>query len=66
MKIRRLEGPPPGGEHEILKLMVNLEEYMNEDLDGIDPLIKLTVIHYQFDSIHPFYELVIHSAHDGY
>lgn len=47
---------PPSGELEIFKLMTNLEKYINEDFDGIDPLIKLAVIHYQFESIHPFYD----------
>jgi len=47
---------PPGSEAEILKLMRNLEAYINEDTDGVDPLIKLAVIHYQFESIHPFYD----------
>ena len=47
---------PPSGEIEILDLMSNLEKYINEDFDGIDPLIKLAVIHYQFESIHPFYD----------
>jgi Fic family protein len=32
---------PPSGEQEIRKLMATLEKYMNEDFDGIDPLIKL-------------------------
>ena len=47
---------PPSGEREILTLMANLEKYINEDYDSIDPLIKLAVIHYQFESIHPFYD----------
>jgi Fic family protein len=47
---------PPSGEAEILDLMGNLEKYINEDFDGIDPLVKLAVIHYQFESIHPFYD----------
>ena len=47
---------PPAGEDEIKNLMSNLEEYINVDLDGTDPLIKLAVIHYQFESIHPFYD----------
>lgn len=46
---------PQSGEGEIRNLMSNLEKYINEDFDGIDPLIKLAVIHYQFESIHPFY-----------
>ncbi|MDD4172346.1 MAG: Fic family protein [Syntrophomonas sp.] len=33
--------------------MANLEKYSNEEIDGIDPSIKLAVIHYQFESIHP-------------
>jgi len=47
---------PPNGEKEILDLMSNLEKYINDDFDGVDPLIKLAVIHYQFESIHPFYD----------
>lgn len=47
---------PPGSEHEILTLMSNLEGYINNDSDNVDPLIKLAVIHYQFEAIHPFYD----------
>lgn len=47
---------PPAGEAEIKDLLSNLEKYINEDSDDIDPLIKLAVIHYQFESIHPFYD----------
>jgi len=47
---------PPSGEREILELMSNLEKYLNDDYDAVDPLVKLTVIHYQFESIHPFYD----------
>ena len=47
---------PPSGEVLILDLLSNLEKYINEDFDGVDPLIKLAVIHYQFESIHPFYD----------
>lgn len=47
---------PPSGEDEIRTLLGNLEKYVNEDFDDIDPLIKLAVIHYQFESIHPFYD----------
>lgn len=35
---------PPSGEKEILDLMSNLEKYINDDYDNIDPLIKLAVI----------------------
>ena len=36
--------------------MKNLEEYINNDDDMVDPLVKLAIIHYQFESIHPFYD----------
>ncbi len=44
---------PPVGEDVIKKLLSNLEKYINSQGD-MDPLIKLAVIHYQFESIHPF------------
>jgi Fic family protein len=41
---------------ELQELMINLEQYINiNDLDDFDPLIKMALIHYQFESIHPFY-----------
>ena len=33
--------------------MSELERYINED-DGTDPLIKVALVHYQFETIHPF------------
>lgn len=35
-------------------LMSNLEKFINKKDDGIDPLIKSAIAHYQFESIHPF------------
>ena len=46
---------PPQEKEKILEYMKNLEEYINND-DMVDPLIKLAIIHYQFESIHPFYD----------
>ncbi|MBC8527760.1 MAG: Fic family protein [Candidatus Cloacimonetes bacterium] len=46
---------PPQNYNEILQLLKNLENYINANYD-IDPLIKMAVIHYQFESIHPFYD----------
>jgi len=46
---------PPDDYHTILSLMKNLEQYVNET-DVVSPLIKLAVQHYQFESIHPFYD----------
>lgn len=44
---------PPDGEEIIRDLLKNLEDYIHSE-DDIDPLIKLAVIHYQFEAIHPF------------
>ena len=46
---------PPDEYETILKLMRNLENYLNEQ-DDVSPLIKMAVQHYQFESIHPFYD----------
>ena len=46
---------PPDNEAAILRLLKNYEDYLNEP-DDISPLIKLAVQHYQFESIHPFYD----------
>jgi Fic family protein len=46
---------PPQSESEIRELLANLEEYINTQND-IDPLIKMTIVHHQFESIHPFYD----------
>ena len=47
---------PPQKEEEIRNYLKNLEDFINNSEDGIDPLIKVCLIHYQFESIHPFYD----------
>ena len=48
---------PPQNPEEIVDLMKNLERFINEDaLCDFDPLIKMAIIHHQFESIHPFYD----------
>jgi Fic family protein len=48
---------PPQDEGQIRTLMNNLEQFINEDsLSDADPLIKMAIIHHQFESIHPFYD----------
>lgn len=48
---------PPQHPDEIIKLMANLEKFINDnDFSELDPLTKMAVIHYQFESIHPFYD----------
>lgn len=48
---------PPQDPNEILSLMTNLEQFINDpELSDYDPLVKMAVIHFQFESIHPFYD----------
>jgi len=47
---------PPTPEY-IPALMGDLERFINQPDDfAADPLIKMALIHYQFESIHPFYD----------
>lgn len=48
---------PPQHPDEITDLLSNLVDYINDDsLSELDPLIKMAIIHHQFESIHPFYD----------
>ncbi len=48
---------PPQDPEEIRNLMANLEKFINDrSLCDFDPLVKMAIIHYQFESIHPFYD----------
>lgn len=44
---------PPEGESVIRDKLSNLEQFIHAD-DDIDPLVKMAIIHYQFEAIHPF------------
>jgi Fic family protein len=43
---------PPNVE-DMIQAMSDFEKYMNQD-DDVDPLIKIALLHYQFETIHPF------------
>jgi Fic family protein len=46
---------PPEGEDLIRKKLHELELFINnEEYSDLDPLIKMALIHYQFEAIHPF------------
>lgn len=48
---------PPQDYTTILDLMTNLETYINDPtISKFDVLVKMTIIHFQFESIHPFYD----------
>ena len=44
---------PPQDPASVLRAMSDLERYVNAD-DELDPLIRMAIIHHQFESIHPF------------
>ena len=46
------EPPPP---NEIASLMDQLERFIHDD-NQLDPLVRMALIHHQFESIHPFYD----------
>lgn len=46
---------PPEGESIIRDKLKNMEDYIHSE-DALDPLIKMAVIHYQFEAIHPFFD----------
>lgn len=46
---------PPQDAREIVSHMASLERFINDDeASSLDPLIKMALIHHQFESIHPF------------
>tara|TARA_R110000823_G_scaffold266883_1_gene386870 strand:+ start:305418 stop:306353 length:936 start_codon:yes stop_codon:yes gene_type:complete len=45
---------PPTGESVIRDKLANFETFINEKENTIDPVIKMALIHYQFEAIHPF------------
>ena len=48
---------PPQNPKDIEELMTNLVDYINDSsLEDFDSLVKMAIIHYQFESIHPFYD----------
>ncbi len=56
-KTGRIIYTPPQNYDEIMNLLKNLFTYINDDsLEDYDYLVKMALIHYQFESIHPFYD----------
>ena len=44
---------PPEGEKVIRDKLANLEQFINND-ESYDPFVKMALMHYQFEAIHPF------------
>ena len=58
-KLKRNDGvivyEPPQDPRDIVNYMTNLEAFINNpEVSDLDPLIKMAIIHHQFESIHPF------------
>jgi Fic family protein len=49
---------PPQDPEEIRRLMGNFLDYFHraDEPGGMDPLVRMAVLHHQFESIHPFYD----------
>lgn len=45
---------PPTGYGNLIRLLTNLDRFINDKTDGFQPLVKMAVMHYQFEAIHPF------------
>ena len=47
---------PPQDKAEIENLLSNFIEHYNNNEPEVSPLINMAILHYQFESIHPFYD----------
>ncbi|HEY5462873.1 MAG TPA: Fic family protein [Hanamia sp.] len=48
---------PPQDHQTITALMENLVAFINDEkMSDVDPLVKMALLHFQFESIHPFYD----------
>jgi len=48
---------PPQDPDQVVALMSGLERFINDrDVFTADPLVRMALIHHQFESIHPFYD----------
>ena len=55
-KTREIVYTPPQEKDEILDLLGNFLKHFNVKQNDLNPLINLAILHYQFESIHPFYD----------
>ncbi|HMP76589.1 MAG TPA: Fic/DOC family N-terminal domain-containing protein [Kiritimatiellia bacterium] len=54
-RTREIIYTPPEGEKVIRRMLADLERFIHAD-DNLEPLVKLALIHYQFEAIHPFFD----------
>lgn len=55
-KTNEITYSPPEGKDVILDKLKNFDQYFNDssDFENVDPLIRVAIMHYQFEAIHPF------------
>ena len=53
---REIVYSPPEGESLIRRKLDELAAFLHAADDGLDPLVKLALAHYQFEAIHPFFD----------
>ncbi len=54
---RRSRLHPPQDYETIIDFMENLEQFINgESMSELDSFVKMGIMHYQFESNHPFYD----------
>ncbi|UNU73641.1 Fic family protein [Moraxella nasovis] len=46
---------PPNDPSTILELLANWEQFLHAN-DDLDPLVKMAILHYQFEAIHPYFD----------
>ena len=54
LRARLVVYTPPRGRPGLMKLLDNLYEFAHETESALDPIIKMAIMHYQFEAIHPF------------
>lgn len=52
--IQQVVYTPPTGYENLIRLLTNLEQFINDKDNGFQTLVKMAVMHYQFEAIHSF------------
>lgn len=53
---RQVVYAPPETYEVIRERLSNWERFLHDDTEGLDPLVRMAIAHYQFEAIHPFHD----------
>ena len=53
---RQIMYAPPEGHEVIRDKLKNWEQFLHDDSNDLDPLVRMAIAHYQFEAIHPFHD----------